>query len=97
MDKFIHSLNQGFSISKALKIAKVTNTCCKFINFTFKILKSKQIHKIAAAFVFGRENIISDMFIRILTNSEESLRKNKMIYYLERHIDNKNYKHAELG
>ena len=44
------------------------------MNFTFDIIESNEAHKIAAAFTFGRENVIPDMFIEIVKglNKENS-------------------------
>ena len=60
-----------------------------FMNFTFDIIESNEAHKIAAAFTFGRENVIPDMFIEIVKglNKENSSIADKFVFYLERHIE----------
>ena len=59
------------------------------MNFTFDIIESNEAHKIAAAFTFGRENVIPDMFIEIVKglNKENSSIADKFVFYLERHIE----------
>ena len=61
----------------------------EFLNFTFDVIESGETHKIAAAFTFGRENVIPDMFIEIVKglNKENSNVASDFIYYLERHIE----------
>ena len=59
------------------------------MNFTFDTIESKEVHKIAAAFTFGRENVIPDMFIEIVRglNKENSSTADMFVFYLERHIE----------
>ena len=57
------------------------------MNQTFSFIESGEPHIIAAAFCFGRETLIPDMFIKLaeqlnLTKTDAP----KFHYYLERHI-----------
>ncbi|MDA7578278.1 DUF3050 domain-containing protein, partial [Flavobacteriales bacterium] len=53
-------------------IPSVSKGVDDFLNTTFKVIDSGQSHKIAAAFTFGREDLIPDMFTAIVKeyNSE---------------------------
>ena len=59
----------------------------KFIKKTFEFIATDKPHVLAAAFAFGRENIIPNMFLKI--QSELNISKiscPRFFYYLDRHI-----------
>ena len=60
----------------------------KFMKKTFQFIATDKPHILAAAFAFGRENIIPDMFLKL--QSELNINKiscPRLFYYLDRHIE----------
>ena len=96
---FTNLIQQNSSVDQALTQTKVNEVAQAFVAFTFSIIETGQPHKIAAAFTFGREDLIPDMFIGIVKHlsSEEQLQCDKLIYYLERHIEMDGDEHGPLS
>ena len=71
----------------------------EFVTSTFRLLQSGQAHAIAAAFTFGREDLIPDMFRALVRNlnEQEAGRFDKFIWYLERHIEVDGEDHGPLS
>ncbi|WP_439127602.1 DUF3050 domain-containing protein [Polaribacter sp.] len=96
---FIDNLkSSSLSVSESLETTKVINAVKDFVNFTFDIISSKQLHKIASAFTFGREDVIPDMFLNIVNkSSSEDKNYDSFIYYLNRHIELDGDEHGPLS
>lgn len=60
----------------------------EFMNSTFTIIRRGKAHEIAAAFTYGRETVIPQMFRRLVNQLDiNSLNANRFLYYLDRHIE----------
>ena len=98
IDSLLHKLNSGISIEETIENTELQKWISSFINFTFEVIQTKKPHVIAAVFTFGREDVIPDMFIEILKNSDsENKSYNKLKYYLERHIELDGDEHGPLS
>ena len=86
---FMDFINNGKTIEETLQLVDVNQETRDFVNFTFSVIQSKSIHRIASVFTFGREDLIPDMFIHILREMKSKGQTNisKLLYYLERHIE----------
>lgn len=86
---FLSEIDSLQNIFVAIKTSHLHPKIKDFLNFTFNVIEHGQAHEIAAAFTFGREDLIPDMFTSIIKSFEENLPEtdlSKLIYYFERHI-----------
>ena len=90
IENFVNSISAG-------KLPKVNKAIDSFLATTFDILNSGEAHKIAAAFTFGREDLIPDMFTAIVNDLSKEHKLDKFIYYLKRHIELDGGEHGPLA
>lgn len=85
---FINALRRGEDVASALELAGPPEGARSFSMDTCDILSSGSLPGIAAAFTFGREDVVPLMFQEILdqVNSCELAGYDRFIYYLDRHI-----------
>lgn len=60
-----------------------------FLKFTFGTIYTEELHRIASAFTFGREELIPDMFKELVKDVEQRHpgKLTNYVYYLDRHIE----------
>jgi hypothetical protein len=90
IDSFIREVNSLQNIFVAIKTSNLHPNVKSFLDFTFRVIEEGKPHEIAAAFTFGREDLIPNMFTAILKNFQENFPNtdlHKLIYYFERHIE----------
>ena len=87
-----HFLNdvQAKGIFNAINESTLHNNIKDFLTFTFETIENGKSHEIAAAFTFGREDLIPNMFTQILNEFKISfplVDLSELVYYFERHIE----------
>ena len=88
MYRLLDMIQNGKNIDYSLGEINIDERVKKFVQFTFSIINSKKSHSIGSAFTFGREDIIPDMFIKVLDEIDpKAIHFNKLKYYLKRHIE----------
>ena len=86
---FLENVHQTKNIFVSIKKSNLHPNVKDFLDFTFRIIDEGKPHKIAAAFTFGREDLIPNIFTEILRNFQINFPEtdlSKLIYYFERHI-----------
>ena len=88
IDSFLASLRQGASLQEALESPVVPAAARPFVQQTFQIIETGNICAIASAFTFGREDLLPDVFQKIVDelNVQAGGQLEEFKYYLERHI-----------
>ncbi len=97
---FIQQLQAGESIEKAIDQLPVEQGIRNFLHFTFTVIMNGKEHEIAAAFTFGREDLIPAMFTEILKGFQTNFPDtdlSKLIYYFERHIELDGDEHGPMA
>ena len=89
VDKALASVRAGGSTATALVSAGVPAGAAAFSGATFALATNGKSHEVAAAFTFGREDLIPDMFTELVTrlSREYPGKLDTFRYYLERHIE----------
>jgi hypothetical protein len=99
IDVFIKALRDGRSVGDALAVSGTSAGVMRFVRTTMEVAESRGTHRIAAAFSFGREDIIPQMFQRLVDSLVEGQPKSwsTFQYYLVRHVNNDADKHGPLA
>ncbi|MFA9193129.1 DUF3050 domain-containing protein [Flavobacterium sp. FBOR7N2.3] len=90
INSFLSEVQSLQNIFVAIKTSDLHPNIKAFLDFTFRVIEEGKPHEIAAAFTFGREDLIPSMFHAILNNFQEQFPEtdlSKLIYYFERHIE----------
>jgi hypothetical protein len=88
--EFLEDVETTKNIFVSIKKSKLHHNVKAFLDFTFRVIEQGESHEIAAAFTFGREDLIPSMFTEILKSFQVNFPEtdlSKLIYYFERHIE----------
>lgn len=97
--RLLAALAAGQSVSDALAEAQVPDSVRRFVLETFAIINSGKPHAVAAAFTFGREDVIPDMFRHLVGDLRQRFpgQLDTFTYYLDRHIQLDEEVHTPLA
>jgi hypothetical protein len=98
IDEVVTAITEGSTLQQALASASSPASAAQFVSSTFDIIERDRLHEVAAAFAFGREDLIPDMFLAMVKELNANDQPfNTFIYYLERHIELDGDHHAGLS
>jgi hypothetical protein len=97
IDRFIGRLREGAPVSGALAEVAVPAPAAEFVRTTWGFVDGAPVHAQAAAFAFGREDLIPDMFQQVVAVKEQGHKLGTFVDYLERHIEVDGEEHTPMA
>lgn len=98
--RLVSKLKAGFQVHEVLRFnsAEINKVALQFLKANQAILKRNKPHEIAAAFTFGREDLIPDLFTQIVQELHAKTGKfTAFVYYLNRHIELDGDEHGPMA
>lgn len=97
--RFIEMLRTGATVSEALDQAGIPAGPRRFVEQTFSVIETGHLPSIAAAFTFGREDLLPDVFTCVIDGiSQQSAgRLSRFVYYLDRHVSLDGDEHGPMA
>lgn len=97
IDSFIEALKSGHPVETALTSSGVPRPSAEFVATTWDFIENAPIHCQAAAFAFGREDLIPDMFTQVVSVNSHCGGLDTFVDYLERHIEVDGEEHTPMA
>jgi hypothetical protein len=95
---FIDALKSGEIYKEALQDKSIPKSVADFVSYNLDLAEKGEIHEVVAAFFYGREGLIPDMF-RPLVDSIVSTdtSSDRLLFYINRHIEVDEGHHGPLA
>jgi hypothetical protein len=97
IDSFIDQVRAGRPVLEALKAVGVPAPAAEFVSTTWTFIQTLPIHCQAAAFAFGREDLIPEMFQQVVSVNEDLGKLDHFVDYLRRHIQVDDEEHTPMA
>jgi hypothetical protein len=97
INAFIDKLRAGRPVIAAIDEVQVPGPAAEFVRLTWGLIESAPVHAQAAAFAFGREDLIPDMFQRVVRVNERLGSLDTFVDYLARHIQVDSEEHTPMA
>jgi FAD/FMN-containing dehydrogenase len=94
---FLEYVSSGKPVGQALDLAKVLVPSAEFVRTTWSFIHGTKVHQQAAAFAFGREDLIPDMFTQVVEVKEQGAKLDTFVDYLVRHIQVDGEEHTPMA
>jgi DUF3050 family protein len=96
--EFVDKLRRQVPVEQALSEVSILPTTRDFVKSTLRLTTLGQPHEIASAFFHGREDVIPDMFARLVVSlPHEGVNVERLVHYLKRHIELDGDEHGPLA
>ena len=98
VERLVALIRAGTPLAEALADAGVPPAAATFVRRSFAIIDAGKSHEIVAAFTYGREDVIPEMFRPLVANlaHDDPAAWGKLRHYLERHIEADDEKHGPM-
>ncbi len=98
IDSFIRSLKGGKSLDEALNHPAIPASAASFVKFNLDLAQQGDLYEVAAAFFYGREGLIPDMFRPLLISLKNTgASRERLLFYINRHIEVDEEHHGPLA
>jgi hypothetical protein len=99
IDAFLAELSSGKPLRSALLTNGIPREAGRFVEATFSIINQGKPHIVAAAFTFGREDLIAGMFRSVVSGLHRRFPGHVRLFqlYLERHIEVDGDSHSPMA
>ena len=94
---FLEALSAGVPVPEALTSASVPAPAAEFVRTTWSIIEREPLHCQAAAFAFGREDLIPEMFDQVIRIDDQGGKLATFRDYLARHIEVDGEEHSPMA
>ena len=96
--QFTEALRNRIDVAQALRSVNAPASVQDFVNFTYQTATTHSAAEVACVFCFGREDIIPEMFQRLLTTFDATqMQVPSLSYYIRRHIELDGDHHGPLS
>ena len=97
IERHLSALGEGATVTTALDVAGAPPHAARFVRRTFALIDDPHDEAVAAGFLFGREDLVPEMFRRLLPEVERVAGARSLSLYLARHIDLDEDEHGPLA
>lgn len=100
MEDFLEQVKHGTDIFLIISKSNLPTSIKQFLKNTFDVISEGKPHNIAAAFTFGREGLIPEMFSSIIKNVQDKFPEKDLEqfkYYFDRHIELDGDEHGPMA
>jgi Protein of unknown function (DUF3050) len=97
VNEFLDRLRNGESVRTALSECAVPAAAATFVNATWDFIENAPLHCQAAAFAFGREDLIPEMFDQVVKIDDQGGKLATFRDYLARHIEVDGEEHTPMA